>query len=36
VFEAGFARLNHLNRELHVGVGQRTAGGMVTDVFAVA
>jgi hypothetical protein len=35
LFEAGSARLNHLNRALHIGVGQRTASGMITDVFAV-
>ena len=36
LFEAGAARLSHLNQALHVGVGQRTAGGMITDVFAVS
>lgn len=36
LFEAGSARLSHLNRALHVGVGQRTPDGMITDVFAVS
>lgn len=36
MFEAGAARLSHLNDALHVGVGQRTAGGMITDVYAVS
>ena len=36
LLETGSARLRHLNHILHVGVGQRTATGMVTDVFAVA
>jgi uncharacterized protein DUF3237 len=36
LFEAGSARLSHLNRALYIGVGQRTASGMITDVFAVA
>jgi Protein of unknown function (DUF3237) len=36
LFEAGSARLGHLNHQLHIGVGQRTATGMITDVFAVA
>jgi hypothetical protein len=36
LFEAGSARLSHLNQALHVGVGQRTAGGMITDVYSVS
>jgi hypothetical protein len=36
LFEAGAQRLRHLNQALHVGVGQRTAGGMITDVYAVS
>jgi hypothetical protein len=36
MFEAGSARLSHLNQALHVGVGQRTAGGMMTDVYTVS
>lgn len=36
LFEAGSAKLDHLNHVLHVGVGQRTAIGMITDVFAVS
>jgi hypothetical protein len=36
LFEAGSARLNHLNHILHLGVGQRTAIGMITEVFAVS
>jgi hypothetical protein len=36
LLEAGSARLSRLNRTLHVGVGQRTASGMITDVFAVS
>jgi hypothetical protein len=36
LFEAGSATLSHLNHSLHVGVGQRTALGMITDVFAVS
>lgn len=35
LFETGSTRLRLLNRALHVGVGQRTAIGMITDVFAV-
>ena len=36
LFEAGSARLRHLNHSLHIGVGQRTATGMITEVFAVS
>ncbi|MBX3501483.1 MAG: DUF3237 domain-containing protein [Alphaproteobacteria bacterium] len=36
LFETGAARLADLNRTLHIGVGQRTATGMVTDVFALS
>lgn len=36
LFEAGSVRLSHLNHALHLGVGQRTASGMITDVFAVS
>ena len=35
LFETASKRLGHLNHALHVGVGQRTATGMITDVFAV-
>jgi len=35
LFETGSTRFGHLNRALHVGVGQRTAIGMITDVFAI-
>jgi hypothetical protein len=35
LFEAGSPRLSHLSRALHVGVGQRIASGMITDVYAV-
>jgi hypothetical protein len=36
LFEAASATLRRLNQVLHVGVGQRTATGMITDVFAVS
>ena len=35
LFETADERLRHLNRFLHVGIGQRTATGMTTDVYAV-
>ena len=35
VFETGSAALSEMNRALHLGVGQRTPTGMVTDIFAV-
>jgi hypothetical protein len=36
LFEAGAPRLGHLNRTLHIGVGQRRPNGMVTDIFALS
>ena len=36
LFEAAAARLSHLNQTLHVGAGQRTANGMITNVFAIS
>jgi len=36
LFETGSAKLRQLNHALHLGVGQRTPGGMITDVFAVS
>jgi uncharacterized protein DUF3237 len=36
LFETGSARLSHLNLVLYIGVGQRTAAGMTTDIFAVS
>jgi hypothetical protein len=36
LFETGSARLRHFNHRLHLGVGQRTATGMLTDVFTIA
>lgn len=36
LFEAGSPRLSRLNQILHIGVGQRTATGMITEVFAVS
>ena len=35
LFETASTRLRLLNRALHVGVGQRTAIGVITDVFAI-
>lgn len=35
VFETGAEKYAHLTRMLAVGVGMRTATGMVTDIFAV-
>jgi hypothetical protein len=35
VFETGAEKYGHLNRLLAVGVGRRTATGMVTDIFAI-
>src|SRR5688572_127762 len=35
IFESGALSYNWLNRLLAVGIGRRTAAGMVTDVFAV-
>lgn len=35
LFETADERLRHLNRFLHIGIGQRTAMGMTTDVYAV-
>lgn len=34
-FETGSARYRRLNRLIAVGVGKRTASGMVTDIFAI-
>jgi hypothetical protein len=34
-FETGAEKLRWLNRLVAVGVGKRTAGGMVTDVYAI-
>lgn len=36
VFETGATALSEMNRALHLGVGQRTPTGMVTDIFAVS
>jgi hypothetical protein len=35
LFETGAAKYSWLNRLIAVGVGRRTAAGMVTDIFAV-
>src|SRR5688572_21184765 len=35
LFETGAEKYRRLNRLLAVGIGQRTAGGMVTDLFEV-
>lgn len=35
LFETGSKKWSHLNHALHIGVGQRTATGMITDVFTV-
>lgn len=35
VFETGAEKYGHLTRLLAIGVGRRTANGMVTDIFAV-
>jgi hypothetical protein len=35
LFETADERLGHLNRFLHIGIGQRTTTGMTTDVYAV-
>jgi hypothetical protein len=34
-FETGSAKYSRLNRLIAVGVGKRTASGMVTDIFAI-
>ena len=34
-FETGSAEYSRLNRMITVGVGKRTTGGMVTDIFAI-
>ena len=36
LFETGAQKYRWLNRLVAVGVGKRTAGGMVTDVFAIS
>jgi hypothetical protein len=36
LFETAAARLNHLNRMLHIGMGQRTSTGMITEIFSVS
>jgi len=36
LFEAAGARLSHLNQALHVGAGQRTPSGMITNLFAIS
>jgi len=35
LFETADERLRHLNRFLHIGIGQRTGNVMTTDVYAV-
>jgi hypothetical protein len=36
LFETASPRLSRFNRALHVGVGQRTPDGMITNVFAIS